>query len=62
MKSRGPCASAMPPPGSCSWMCTAKSRMRLHHARAGILAPSAAGWAVQCALTSHVEKIWARAG
>ncbi len=30
----------------------------LHHARAGNLAPSAAGWAVQGALTSHVEKIW----
>ncbi len=29
-----------------------------HHARAGLLAPSDAGWAVQCALTRHVESIW----
>lgn len=32
----------------------------LHHARRGGLSPSAAGWAVQCALTSHVESIWAQ--
>jgi GH15 family glucan-1,4-alpha-glucosidase len=30
----------------------------LHHAREGHLAPTAAGWAVQTALTSHVEKLW----
>jgi GH15 family glucan-1,4-alpha-glucosidase len=29
-----------------------------HHARAGALAPSEAGWSVQCALTRHVEAIW----
>jgi GH15 family glucan-1,4-alpha-glucosidase len=33
----------------------------LHHAREGHLAPTAAGWAVQCALTEHVEKIWSEA-
>ncbi|MEP7246112.1 MAG: glycoside hydrolase family 15 protein [Gammaproteobacteria bacterium] len=31
----------------------------LHHARVGKLAPSAPAWAVQRALTEHVEKIWA---
>ena len=30
----------------------------LHHARVNVLAPSEAAWAVQRALTCHVEKIW----
>jgi GH15 family glucan-1,4-alpha-glucosidase len=30
----------------------------LHHARKEHLAPSETGWAIQCALTTHVEKIW----
>ncbi|MGH8308996.1 MAG: glycoside hydrolase family 15 protein, partial [Steroidobacteraceae bacterium] len=30
----------------------------LHHARLGALAPTDAGWAVQRALTTHLEKVW----
>jgi GH15 family glucan-1,4-alpha-glucosidase len=30
----------------------------MHHARAGGLAPSEEGWAIQRALTRHVEKVW----
>ncbi len=33
----------------------------LHHARVGGLAPNAPAWAVQRALTAHVEKVWQQA-
>jgi GH15 family glucan-1,4-alpha-glucosidase len=32
----------------------------LHHARNAGLAPAAAAWSVQCALTNHVSSIWER--